>query len=716
MKRKLPLQATKKDITQIVKQVLTQNFQEKSSELMELFIIEYDKQIETYQAEDNTDLLRYYRLLTQIKPTLATLINSEEKLNEICLQIDTIFDSKLDEIPIQETETLPEKKPQVEMKYFCAACQSTFDIPLEKRKEMEASSERVTLPQHHGQEMSIRIVHNNPKTDLTSSPNAQSNSDPNSQSKSQSKSQAIPQAKSSSNTNPINEADKQKWASNMNNQDINSLRVLSVGIDVGSSTSHLVISRLHLKREFSFTNKTNQFKLVDREIVYEGNIIFTPLLDKNTIDIPKIVKFFQKEYAKANVTPEMIDTGAVIVTGETAKKENAAEIVKLLSKASGKFVSASAGPNFESMLGIMGSGILEESKKLNQTIMNVDIGGGTSNIAIASKGQVISTSCINVGGRLLGIDEHFKIWRIDEPTEWLMREIGLNYCIGDTINQEDLLKITKKYAKALLEVMLGPARSPIAKKLMMTADIEFLKTGDAVEKYSFSGGVAEFIYDYIAKRNNTKEAGNLNPYNDIGKYLAIEIAHLVKLQRLPLIEPRNKIRATVIGAGAFTLSVSGSTCYWDETVPLPLDNIPVVPIVVDFNYFFMEGQEDYLRQKVDSTLHNYGLIEGQDLFALYFKEQIYQSAIVPLALGIESALPNAIKLEKPILIILGEDGGKMLGLTLKRETSIKSKLLCLDELDLEIGDWIDIGAPLNAGPKKAFPITKKSLIFNTNKL
>jgi len=487
------------------------------------------------------------------------------------------------------------------------------------------------------------------------------------------------------------------------------LIVLSVGIDVGSSTSHLVFSRLTLNREFSFTNVTNRYQVVKRVIIYEGAIIFTPLLDRNTIDTKKLVDFFEKEYEKAKITPEMVDTGAVIVTGETAKKENAQEIVKKLSLKSGKFVSASAGPNFESMLGIMGSGIAEQSKRLHQTIMNVDIGGGTSNIAIASNGNVLSTSCINVGGRLLGINKEFKIWRIDEPTEWIIKELGLNYKIGDIIAEEDVLKITKEYAKALIEVMRGPATSTIAKLLMMTEDIEI---NVPVDKYSFSGGVAEMIYVNKDNQKIKEDTLNLNPYNDIGKYLANEIKNLVEELHLPIIEPNNKIRATVIGAGAFTLTVSGSTCYYDESIKFPLDNIPVVPIELDYNKFFFDGYQDYLKKKIDLALRNFNLVEGEDDFAIYLKDHINRPAIVPLAQSFEYSFPNSIHKNKMILIVLGEDGGKVLGLTIKRETSIKKNLLCLDELELEAGDWIDIGAPLNKGSKKAFLITRKSLVFN----
>lgn len=496
--------------------------------------------------------------------------------------------------------------------------------------------------------------------------------------------------------------------------EINRLKILSVGIDVGSSTSHLIFSRLTLNRELNFYNKTNRFKVTEREIIYEGNIIFTPLIDEKTIDIPKLVEFFKKEYENAQITPEMVDTGAVIVTGETAKKSNAQEIVKRLAKNSGKFVSAAAGPNFESMLGILGSGMVEKTKKKHKTIMNVDIGGGTSNIAIASQGKVIGTSCINVGGRILGIDKNFKIWRIDEPVERVLKSLQMDYKIGDIISKSDLKGIVKELAQAVLEAMHGSMKSDIAKSLMMTDDIKFKSS---VDLYSFSGGVAEFIYQIFHADQMNKDGTipklenfNFNPFNDIGFYLAWEIYKLLKKQNLELIEPENKIRATVIGAGAFSLSVSGSTCYYDESINFPLENIPVVPLDLDYNKFFFPQYKEYFNKTIHWALENFNLVEGRDLFALYLEEWLVTPILTPLAHSLEYSLPNSIKNDIPILIILGKDGGKVLGLKIKSETSIP-KLICLDELDLETGDWVDIGAPLNQSAKKVFPIIKKSLIF-----
>ncbi|MHA2326458.1 MAG: ethanolamine ammonia-lyase reactivating factor EutA, partial [Promethearchaeota archaeon] len=597
-------------------------------------------------------------------------------LDRVRKQVNDIKTKKKRSGPI-----LPGSSKALELRYFCTICSENFEIPPEMKAKLDNSEEKIELPKHHEKEMVIKIIRieeeDNDEEELEEI--------------------------------QIYPAELLMGHSDSVEHNAEYLNILSVGIDIGSSTSHLIFSRLTLKRETSFFNMSNRFNLINREILYEGNIVFTPLIDRFNIDIEKVIEFCKKEYERAEITPEMVDTGAVIVTGETAKKENAAEIVRRLSSESGKFVSASAGPNFESMLGIMGSGNVEQSKRLQTNLMNVDVGGGTSNIAIASKGNVLSTSCINVGGRLLGIDKDFKIWRIDYPTEKIMKELKMSYALGDIIPKEDVLKITKEYAKVLFEVMRGPATSKIAKMLMMTDDIEI---SIPIDSYSFSGGVAEMIYD---KHVDKKSDELSNPYNDIGKYLAEEIKHLIEEYNLPLIEPENKIRATVIGAGAFSLSISGSTCYYDESVELPMENVPVVPINIESKDLYNEGKFNEFKERITLALRNFNLVEGEDIYALYFNDILIGSNIDQLAKIIEIALPNSIVNNKIILVILRGDGGKMLGLTLKKNTSIKNNLFCLDELELETGDWIDIGAPFQTENRKAFPVTIKSLVFNQSK-
>ncbi|MGD9085909.1 MAG: ethanolamine ammonia-lyase reactivating factor EutA, partial [Desulfobacterales bacterium] len=225
----------------------------------------------------------------------------------------------------------------------------------------------------------------------------------------------------------------------------NKLDILSVGVDVGSSTSHLVFSKLLLEKDER--SPTRRFKIRQRQIIYEGRIIHTPILDNKTIDIDKLTEFFKAEYKHAGIQPKDIQTGAVIVTGESARKKNARQIAEALSNDAGKFVAATAGPNFESLIAAMGSGAAARSKADDKTILSCDIGGGTSNIAVIKNGQTLSTSCISVGGRLLGVGSNGKIWRIDPPARLAMQYLGLNHKIGDRISKADIKRIAAAFGK-----------------------------------------------------------------------------------------------------------------------------------------------------------------------------------------------------------------------------------------------------------------------------
>ena len=474
--------------------------------------------------------------------------------------------------------------------------------------------------------------------------------------------------------------------------EINRIEILSVGVDVGSSTSHLVFSKLVLiKDEHSVTQR---FNIEERDITYEGRIINTPFLDDNTIDIKRLTDFFKEEYQRAGIDPADIQTGAVIITGESARKQNAKQIAEALSNDAGKFVAATAGPNFESLIAAMGSGAAVRSKDRKKTILSCDIGGGTSNIALTKDGEILSTSCISVGGRVLGVNSEGTIWRIDEPALKVMQHLGLNYKIGDQISKADSKNIARTLAQALFEVIRGPAKSALARQLMLTDDLVF---PDRIDEYSFSGGVAELMY------------GGVDKYDDIGKILADQINSLTAELSAAVIEPDNKIRATVIGAGAYSLSISGSSGFMDDKIAFPIRNVPVIRVDVDRSKLSVE----HIISQINVSFKRFDVEEGQDIIALYFKDPVMASypQLELFARSIEGALTNSIQNKIPIILIFDTDIACSVGNVIRRETDLKTNLLSLDELNLKEGDWIDIGEPLVAG--QVFPVTVKSLVFHS---
>ena len=122
----------------------------------------------------------------------------------------------------------------------------------------------------------------------------------------------------------------------------------SVGLDVGTTSTQLIFSELTVE------NKAGSFSVPEmeigqRKILYKSPVHFTPLTGTDRVDGEAIRKLIEKEYTAAGIRRETVDTGAVIITGETSRKENAETVLRELSGFAGDFVVATAGPDLESV-------------------------------------------------------------------------------------------------------------------------------------------------------------------------------------------------------------------------------------------------------------------------------------------------------------------------------------------------------------------------------
>ena len=471
--------------------------------------------------------------------------------------------------------------------------------------------------------------------------------------------------------------------------------ITSVGIDIGTTTSHLVFSELVLEK--NPWSRSKKFQIVERNVKYRGEIFFTPLKNENTeIDVDRLMPLLIGEYENAGIPVEGVDTGAVIVTGESARKENAEKIVESLALESGKFVAATAGPNFESVIAAYGSGAVEYSKTHSIKLIHTDIGGGSSNIAVIDNGEIIDTACVNVGGRLIAFNDNGEIIRLESAGEDVLSSIGVEAEMGSTLPEEDKKAAAEALAKAMVLVLEGKALSELAEALMMTSKLKS-ESYEGEIYYSFSGGVAEYIY--------SKEKNN---YNDLGRYLGERFAYLCKRRKFKLVEPSEKIRATVIGASEFTLQVSGSTTYCSPEVELPIRNLPVVVPHIKRDML----SEDYVATQISSALERFDIVEGETPLALAFHDPvgIQYNKLKTFAVGLVKALENTISRELPIVLVFDTDVGNSVGNVLKRETGT-SNVLSIDEISLREGDFIDVGEPIIGNP--VFPVVVKSLVFES---
>ncbi|MHA1949059.1 MAG: ethanolamine ammonia-lyase reactivating factor EutA [Candidatus Thorarchaeota archaeon] len=467
----------------------------------------------------------------------------------------------------------------------------------------------------------------------------------------------------------------------------------SVGVDIGSSTSHVVFSEIVLEKNDQ--SRTEKFEIKERRIIHSGPIHLTPFKDPKNVDFDALRDLLLADYRDAGLKIADIDTGAVIITGESAKKENAEWIVSELAGEVGKFVAATAGPNFESVLAAYGSGAVSKSADTGKTVMNVDIGGGSSNIAICKEGRVVATTAINVGGRLVAVDESGTIVRLEDTGRMLGELVCCKLEIGQVLDDEHRRVLSDALAGALIDCMQGNQDSRITSMLMMALPLDFKEPVDSI---TFSGGVAEFIY-------GTEE----REFYDLGAYLASAILEKVNALNLPIEKPDHRIRATVIGAGNFSLQVSGSTTFLSSGLEYPLRNLPVVVPHIKSR----KASSDEVQKSIELAISRFDLREGEDPLILAFNDAVRPSYenLRQFALGVVQALPNTIKSHSPIFMCFDADIGNSVGNVLKRETGLSNEILSIDEIHVKEGDFLDIGEPIIEDV--VVPVVIKTLVFDS---
>jgi ethanolamine utilization protein EutA (predicted chaperonin) len=471
----------------------------------------------------------------------------------------------------------------------------------------------------------------------------------------------------------------------------------SVGIDIGSSTSHLIFSRLTLRRQG--VALSSRFVVINREILHESPILLTPYVDKTTIDTNKLGDFIHEAYRNANLTPEDIDTGALIVTGEAAKKKNAEAISALFSAEAGKFVCATAGHNLEAILASYGSGAVHMTyhEGGDFTVMNVDIGGGTSKIAIVQGGKVIDTCAVEVGARLVAMDENGVINRLEDTALKIAKMAGIHLSLGATMSDDDKDKFAAALCDALFEVMERRPLSAQVEGLLLTPNIEFK---DPIHAVMFSGGVSEFIYGY-EKRN----------LGDLGIQLGKKVrarANQLAGGNIPLRPAEVRIRATVIGASQYTVQVSGNTIYLSDLELLPLRNLQVVTPQFEQSETISAAA---IRDSVSRALQRFDAQDTERTVALAIRWELGPSypLIRTLAEGLVNAMKDHIDQGQPLVLVFDADIAKLMGNIIERELIPGAGIISIDGIDLKDFDFIDIGQELPDA--KAVPVVIKSLIF-----
>src|SRR5712691_11009464 len=470
--------------------------------------------------------------------------------------------------------------------------------------------------------------------------------------------------------------------------------LVSVGIDIGSAGTQVIFSRINLRRLGE--DLSSRYVVVSRETLYQSPVALTPYRSEELIDDAALGAIIDDAYGAAALHPDDIDTGAVILTGEALRRENAAAIADVLSKQGGEFVCAAAGHHMEAMLAAYGSGAARVSHDDGKRILNIDIGGGTTKLAVVEQGRVVATAAVHIGGRLQVVDEDRRIVRLDPAGRHHAARAGCAWNKGDRADPAAMDTVAETMADALVSAVVTRPLPHAIEHFYLTEAIGDL---GAIDGVMFSGGVAEYVYGREER-----------DFGDMGRRLGRAVRRRIEQGALPwpLMPAGECIRATALGASEYSVQLSGNTSFISDPAKLlPRRNLQVLQPQ------FVCGEiidPEKLGRAIRAHFTAFDVAEGEVALALRWRGAPSHERLFAFAQGICAGLADAIAKRQPLFIMLDGDVAQTLGAILREELDVESEILVIDGVTLWDFDFIDLGRIRL--PSRTVPVTIKSLVFS----
>ncbi|RGC47912.1 ethanolamine utilization protein EutA [Coprococcus catus] len=473
--------------------------------------------------------------------------------------------------------------------------------------------------------------------------------------------------------------------------------ILSVGIDVGTSTTQVVFSKLQMDNAGGYFS-VPRVAIVDKKVVYKSEVYMTPLKTDVLIDTDALRDIVAAEFRKAGYRPEDTDSGAVIITGESARKENSDAVLKSLSDFAGDFVVSAAGPDMESLIAGKGSGAWQYSMDHHCRVANLDIGGGTTNVVLFEDGETLARGCLDIGGRLICMNPQGIITKVSPAAAVMAQAAGVSVSVGDRCDELKLTAVTRQMAAAL-NAYLGVGTKDIDAILrqIKTPGSSDFPVPEKVQAVFFSGGVADLIY---------YESADTWAYGDIGVLLGRAIRESRLFTDFQKMEPGETIRATVVGAGTYTTTISGSTITYSDDI-FPLKNIPVIKLDEELQEACFAGETEPVIRRIQWVLGQND--EEHFILAMPGKRNPGYMEMKRAAASIRQIMDRVQPPGEPILLVIESDIAKAMGQMIRQQPDLKRQVVAIDSIHVEDGEYVDMGKPMMNG--MVIPVVVKTLIF-----
>ena len=465
----------------------------------------------------------------------------------------------------------------------------------------------------------------------------------------------------------------------------------TVGLDVGSSTSQILFSKVTLTRNDAV------YVVTERSVLHESDVILTPYVSPEIIDGDRLADFIDREFEAAGLTRLQINAGAVILTGLALSTQNSRAIADAVADDTGRFVAVSAGDHLEARLAANGAGVPWISHKRDGLIVHIDVGGGTTKLSAWQRGHLKGLAAIDIGARLITLDKHKHIARIEPPAVGVLSELNLDVGEGDTLALPTEDRLAGAMARNILRYAGVLSEAPRGTSLLRTEPL-FAGDHDPVEAVILSGGVSEYVY-----------GREVRTFGDLGMALGRALREEINKSGVELIPFDRGIRATVLGVSQFSTQLSGNTIFVSDKELLPLRNVPVVIPHLHLDADRLDAG------KIESAIT--GSLakrfepdqKGALSIAIRWEGSATYDRLTALAEGVCNAAQRQLRPTDPIIVICDGDVAGVLGARITELVESGRGVICLDSVHVHEFDHVDIGQ--FADKTQALPVIVKSLLF-----
>ena len=465
--------------------------------------------------------------------------------------------------------------------------------------------------------------------------------------------------------------------------------VTMVGLDFGSTTSSAIVARARVAR----SSATGRMTFGSPEIQYRSEPVFTPF-EEGKIDESVLQAYLDGWLQESGIRPEQLFSGGAIITGLATEAENAGRITKLVKKRVGEAIIATASdPCFESWLAFMGSCSALSRCNPSRPIINLDIGGGTTNPALGLNGNVLATGCYFIGARHFQFEPgDYKLLSISAYGQILLNHFGIKKCSGDTLSSAERDTVLDFYIDLLESIVCdsGDCASDQVRGSHTQVPL-IIQSEQRRPVITFSGGVGELIYGIATGQSMP----GTTYFGDFGIDLAKRIVQSPLLaEAIVDFIPENMGRATVYGLAIHSTEISGSTLFLPKTNVLPLQDLPIVGKIT------MEEDDENIQKLLMLVEKNGGgaiqILSGekevQKQYALEGPFTEKHQRVKDLGQGLCEALQAMdFSSEIPLVLLAPGNFGKSLGNYVTNWRKLSHRILVIDEISDRNAHFVNIG-------------------------